>query len=106
VYFDANFSHFRDLLEEREGIILSQPTVYRILSSAGIESDRNKIIVLINFRIGIGQYGNQVFAVQKLDEHPKKLQKPTQSTSSRKSKAYKPAFNHTWKQNWSSTSLY
>ena len=40
VYFDANFSHFRDLFEEKEGIILSQPTVYRILSSAGIESHR------------------------------------------------------------------
>jgi transposase len=40
VYFDANFSHFRDLLEEREGIMLSQPTVYRILPLAGIESHR------------------------------------------------------------------
>ncbi|WP_052210461.1 hypothetical protein [Thermoanaerobacter sp. YS13] len=38
---------------------------------------RSKIIVLTSSRIGIRvQYGNQVFAVQKLDERPKKLQKP------------------------------
>lgn len=68
---------------------------------------RNKIIVLTSSRIGIRvQYGNQVFATQKLDERPKKLQKPTQSTSSSKSKAHKPASNHPWKQNLQSTSLY
>ncbi|SHF39063.1 Transposase [Caldanaerobius fijiensis DSM 17918] len=40
-YQDANFSHFRDLLEEREGIILSYSSVYRLLTSAGIQSPRN-----------------------------------------------------------------
>jgi transposase len=39
-YLEANFSHFRDLLEEHEGISVSYPTVYRILTSEGIKSPK------------------------------------------------------------------
>ena len=41
-YAGTNFSHFAELLAEREGITLSQPTVHRILRSAGIVSPRKK----------------------------------------------------------------
>ena len=41
-YSGTNFSHFAELLAEREGITLSQPTVHRILRSAGIVSPRKK----------------------------------------------------------------
>jgi transposase len=41
-YLGTNFSHFAELLEEREGIVLSQPTVHRILRNAGIASPRKK----------------------------------------------------------------
>jgi transposase len=41
-YTGTNFSHFAELLEEREGITLSQPTVHRILRSAGIVSPKKK----------------------------------------------------------------
>ena len=42
-YAGTNFSHFAELLEEREGITLSQPTVHRILRSAGIFIDKLNI---------------------------------------------------------------
>jgi len=41
-YSGTNFSHFTELLEERENIIISQPTAHRILRSAGIVSPRKK----------------------------------------------------------------
>ena len=41
IYENANFSHFRDLLEERENINLSYSTVYNILNQNGITS-KNK----------------------------------------------------------------
>ncbi|MFZ3105811.1 MAG: hypothetical protein WA105_00335, partial [Candidatus Hydromicrobium sp.] len=41
-YTGTNFSHFTELLEEREGITLSRPTVHRILRSAGIASPKKK----------------------------------------------------------------
>ena len=41
-YQGTNFSHFTELLEEKEGIFLSQPTVYRILNAAGIKSPKKK----------------------------------------------------------------
>ena len=41
-YPGTNFSHFRELLEEKEGIALSQPTVHRILRDAGIKSPKKK----------------------------------------------------------------
>ena len=41
-YAGTNFSHFTELIEEREGITLSQPTVHRILASAGIASPKKK----------------------------------------------------------------
>jgi len=41
-YTGANFSHFAELLAEREGITLSQPTVHRILRDAGIVSPKKK----------------------------------------------------------------
>jgi len=41
-YQGTNFSHFTELLGEREGISLSQPTVHRILRGAGIKSPRKK----------------------------------------------------------------
>ena len=41
-YSGANFSHFAELLAEREDIIISQPTVHRILRSAGIASPKRK----------------------------------------------------------------
>ncbi|HUU41786.1 MAG TPA: ISNCY family transposase [Desulfatiglandales bacterium] len=41
-YGGTNFSHFTELLSEREDIIISQPTVHRILASAGIASPRKK----------------------------------------------------------------
>jgi len=41
-YGKANFSHFSELLSEKENITLSQPTVHRILASAGIKSPKKK----------------------------------------------------------------
>jgi len=41
-YTGTNFSHFVELLEEREGIAISQPTVHRILRGAGIASPKKK----------------------------------------------------------------
>ena len=41
-YARANHSHFTELLREREGIDLSQPTVRRILMKAGIGSPRSR----------------------------------------------------------------
>jgi len=41
-YTGTNFSHFAELLEEREGIDISQPTAHRILRGAGIASPRKK----------------------------------------------------------------
>ncbi len=39
-YSQANFSHFQELLEEHESIHLSKSSVYRILTSEGIESTK------------------------------------------------------------------
>lgn len=39
-YSQANFSHFRELLEEYESINLSKPSVYRILVSNGLTSPK------------------------------------------------------------------
>ena len=41
-YQGANFSHFCELLSEREDIDLSQPTVHRILTAAGMASPKKK----------------------------------------------------------------
>ena len=41
-YQGSNFSHFSELLSERENITLSQPTVHRILTSAGLKSPKKK----------------------------------------------------------------
>lgn len=41
-YQGSNFSHFSELLAERENITLSQPTVHRILTSAGLKSPKKK----------------------------------------------------------------
>jgi len=41
-YAGTNFSHFAELIKEREGITLSQPTVHRILRDAGIASPKKK----------------------------------------------------------------
>ena len=41
-YAGANHSHFTELLQEREGIDLSRPTVRRILVRAGIGSPRSR----------------------------------------------------------------
>src|SRR5690625_172814 len=39
-YKEANFLHFQELLEEHENIKVSYPTVYRILTEAGIKSPK------------------------------------------------------------------
>ena len=41
-YQGANHTHFTELLQEREGIDLSRPTVRRILTKAGIGSPRSR----------------------------------------------------------------
>jgi hypothetical protein len=41
-YKKTNFSHFAELISEREDIHLSRPTVHRILTAAGIKSPRKK----------------------------------------------------------------
>jgi len=41
-YGGTNFSHFTELLAEREDIIISRPTVHRILRDAGIASPKKK----------------------------------------------------------------
>lgn len=41
-YQEANFMHFQELLEEHEGISVSYPTIYRLLSQAGITSPKKK----------------------------------------------------------------
>jgi transposase len=41
-YGGTNFSHFAELLAEKEDIIISQPTVHRILRGAGIASPKKK----------------------------------------------------------------
>jgi len=48
-YQGANFSHFQELLSERENITLSQPTVHRILTSAGIKSPKKKKKIRTHF---------------------------------------------------------
>lgn len=40
-YFDTNFSHFRDLLRERENIIISYSALYKILKSNNITSKKS-----------------------------------------------------------------
>lgn len=39
-YCDANFTHFRELLEERENIHISYTPLYRLLTEAGIKSKK------------------------------------------------------------------
>jgi transposase len=39
-YPSANFAHYQELLEEQEGIQVSYPTVYRILTRMGIKSPK------------------------------------------------------------------
>jgi len=39
-YKEANFTHFQELLEKHEGISLSYPTIYRILTVEGIQSPK------------------------------------------------------------------
>jgi transposase len=41
-YQEANFNHFKELLEEREHITVSYSTVHRILSRASIMSPQNR----------------------------------------------------------------
>lgn len=41
-YVKANFSHFAELIFEKEKLDLSRPTVHRILTEAGIKSPRKK----------------------------------------------------------------
>ena len=41
-YQEANFMHFKELLEEHEDIKVSYSTVYRILTKAGIKSPKKK----------------------------------------------------------------
>ena len=41
-YEKTNFSHFTELLEEKEDIFLSRPTVHRILTAAGMASPKKK----------------------------------------------------------------
>ena len=41
-YAEANHNHLTELLREREGIDLSQPTVRRILTKAGVPSPRKR----------------------------------------------------------------
>jgi transposase len=41
-YEKANFTHFAELISEKEKLHLSQPTVHRILTEAGIKSPRKK----------------------------------------------------------------
>lgn len=42
-YSQANFSHFKELLEEHESLDLSKSTVYRILVSNGIKSPKEHV---------------------------------------------------------------
>ena len=39
-YCDANFTHFRELLEEREHISISYTPLYKLLTEAGIKSKK------------------------------------------------------------------
>lgn len=39
-YQEANFAHFHELLEKHEDIVLSYPSVYRILTAEGIKSPK------------------------------------------------------------------
>lgn len=41
-YQEANFNHFKELLEEYDGISVSYPTVYRTLNQAEIESPKKR----------------------------------------------------------------
>jgi transposase len=41
-YVKANFTHFKELIEEHEQINVSYPTVYRTLSQAGFASPKKK----------------------------------------------------------------
>ena len=41
-YQEANFAHFKDLLEEHEDICVSYPSVYRILTQAGVTSPKKQ----------------------------------------------------------------
>ena len=49
-YQGANHTHFTELLQEREGIDLSRPTVRRILTRAGIGSPRSRRSPQYRFR--------------------------------------------------------
>jgi len=48
-YFEANFSHFAELISERESISLSQPTVHRILTGAGISIIYQNNFLMYNY---------------------------------------------------------
>ncbi|AEE95359.1 ISNCY family transposase [Mahella australiensis] len=68
---------------------------------------RAKITVLTSPRIGIRvQYGNNIYAVKKLDEPPKKAQKANKASSSSTAKPYKPSPTHPWKQGWQKAPSY
>jgi len=41
-YAGTNFSHFAELIAEREDVAISRPTIHRILRAAGIESPKKK----------------------------------------------------------------
>ncbi len=41
-YTGTNFSHFQELIAEKDGISISRPTVHRILRGAGIVSPKKK----------------------------------------------------------------
>ena len=41
-YAGTNFSHFQELIAEKDGISISRPTVHRILADAGIVSPKKK----------------------------------------------------------------
>ncbi|WP_216086247.1 hypothetical protein [Mahella australiensis] len=52
------------------------------------------------------QYGNNIYAVKKLDEPPKKAQKANKASSSSTAKPYKPSPTHPWKQGWQKAPSY
>ena len=41
-YTGTNFSHFAELIAEREDIAISRPTIHRILAAAGIASPKKR----------------------------------------------------------------
>jgi hypothetical protein len=96
---------------DNDGVFSLHSQYYQVVCDDGKTAapiaPRAKITVLTSPRIGIRvQYGNNIYAVRKLDEPSKKAQKANKASSSSTAKPYKPSPTHPWKQGWQKAPSY